>query len=81
MVCNIPKTLHTCMFYGFFVCHAFSDNALCFMFSPLVHFFFHETIDKFSCVVRNRVFGVSDQVRQNQAVQPQMVVRGLKFRI
>ena len=70
MVCNIPKTLHTCMFYGFFVCHAFSDNALCFMISPFSTFFFHETIDKLSCVVRNRVFGVSDQVRQKPGCTP-----------
>ena len=31
--------------------------------------------------MRKPVFGVSDQVHTNQAVQPQKMVRGLKFRI
>ena len=33
------------------------------------------------CVARKPVFGVSDQVRQKQAVQRQKMARGLKFRI
>ena len=34
-----------------------------------------------SLVVRKPVFGVSDQVDTNRTVQPQMIDRGLKFRI
>ena len=30
--------------------------------------------------MRKPVFGISDQVRHNQAVQPQKMARGLKFR-
>ena len=34
-----------------------------------------------NCVTTNLVFWVSDHVRHNQAVQPQKMARGLKFRI
>ena len=34
-----------------------------------------------SLVVRKPVFGVSDQVRTNRAVQPQKMARGSKFRV
>ena len=40
---------------------------------------FHLPMQYLSCVMRRPVFGVSDQVRLDRAVQPQKMARGLKL--